>query len=716
MADNHLVVSIYGETAPETILEEIGKELLALTHAAGLPEDHPLRQIAPTVRRPDAEWADRLDVLQRTVLPQIPLVLLLDNFESNLANPEEPGSTHTVKNQALADFLASWLRAPGKGRLLATSRYPFTLPHEAHRHLEAHHLGPLSPAETRKLLWRLPALEALGSEDRRRAYEAVGGHPRALEYLDALLRGGEARFTDIELRLEKALEKEGVKSPGAWIRDEIGADLDKALAETVTLAAADVLLEDLLHLLDPTPLARQLLLGASVYRVPIDEVALAWQVGKEVEPEADAEGEAIRKRVAERMQAIKEEQGEEPTREKLGLTDAEWQDYVEAVERALRPPIETPEGIADARDLLERLGLLSRIPAGEATLYQVHRWTASALEKDTTQETLRAAHHRAARFWRWRVAKVPQSRQAAIDQLLEARHHHRAAGDVEQAVQVTGSICIQLDTWGAYGREEQLCREVLEWVPGRSLEAAEFLHQLGNISYQRGSYEEALEWCRKSLAIKEELGNRAGMASSYGQLGVVARKRGSYEEALAWYRKALAIDEKLGNRAGMAISYHQLGIVAEERGSYEEALAWYRKSLAIEEELGNRAGMAISYHQLGVVAHDRGSYEEALEGYRKALAIFEELGNRSEMATSLSQIGVLFTETGRPEEAAPWNLRSLSLGLEIGVPEVGIDLHWLGRQREALGEERFGEILREHLDEESTASVLRMLDESEPQE
>ena len=87
---------------------------------------------------------------------------------------------------------------------------------------------------------------------------------------------------------------------------------------------------------------------------------------------------------------------------------------------------------------------------------------------------------------------MPQSRQADIDQLLEARYHHHAAGDLEQAVTVTEWICSQLDTWGAYGREEQLCREVLEWVPERSKQAADFLRQLGIVAQARGSYEEEI--------------------------------------------------------------------------------------------------------------------------------------------------------------------------------------------------------------------------------
>ncbi len=55
------------------------------------------------------------------------------------------------------------------------------------------------------------------------------------------------------------------------------------------------------------------------------------------------------------------------------------------------------------------------------------------------------------------------------------------------------------------------------------------------------------------------------------------------------------------------------------------------------------------------------------------------------------------------------NLRSLATRLEIGVPEVRIDLRWLRRQRELLGEERFGEILGQHLDEAGRKRVLELM-------
>src|SRR5262249_53768098 len=137
---------------------------------------------------------------------------------------------------------------------------------------------------------------------------------------------------------------------------------------------------------------------------------------------------------------------------------------------------------------------------------------------------------------------------------------------------------------------------------------------------------------------------------------------------------------------------------------------WYRRALAIFEELGDRAGMAISYHQLGRVAQERGDYEGALGWYRRSLAIVEELGNPAGVASTTSQIGILLTETGQVAAAVPYNLSALSTRLEMRLPQARIDIHWLGRQRAALGEKTFWEVVGQHLDQENADSLRQLLD------
>lgn len=491
------LVSVVGEITPDDILEAVGKRLLSRCVEEGRSDNDPWRCLAAEVRRPEVDWEERLELLSANLLEQVPLVLVLDNFEDNLDVQQH------CKNPQLADCLDRWLRAPGRSRLLITCRYPVVLPQRAERRLLAWHIGPLSLAETRKLLWRLPGINALSPADQRRAYTDVGGHPRALEYLDALLRGGRTPFPNVAKRLEAALEHRGIAHPDTWMQGVAG-DLDRAMAETVTLAAERQVAADL---------------------------------------------------------------------------DAQRQ-----------PPVQAPDGFADALELLQDLTLLSPVQLTDDDLlgHAVHRWTAVALTRRTAPDVLRQAHHRAARYRRWRVATVPQSREQAIEDLLEARYHHDQAGEIDAAVWATGHVCTQLDTWGAWRREEQLCRETLTWVPERSLQAGASLHQLGNIAYNRGAYEEALDWYHRSLALFEELGYRAGMAKAYYQFGRIAEARRAYEEALDWYRRSLAIEEELGNRAGIAASYSQIGVLFTTRGTPDAAVSWTLQSLLIRMELRSR--------------------------------------------------------------------------------------------------------------------------------
>jgi hypothetical protein len=111
------------------------------------------------------------------------------------------------------------------------------------------------------------------------------------------------------------------------------------------------------------------------------------------------------------------------------------------------------------------------------------------------------------------------------------------------------------------------------------------------------------------------------------------------------------------------------------------------------------------------VAQDRGDHNGALDWYRRSLEIREELGNRAGMASTISQIGVLLTETNKPAEGVAHNVRSLFIRLELKVPQASIDIHWLGRQRGALGDEAFRKRLLEApgMDEATAEELLSLL-------
>ena len=225
----------------------------------------------------------------------------------------------------------------------------------------------------------------------------------------------------------------------------------------------------------------------------------------------------------------------------------------------------------------------------------------------------------------------------------------------------------RLDEAEDWCRRSLAIKEELGDRPGMAMT----YYQLGRTAQDRGRLDEAEDWYRRSLAIEEQLGDRPGMAMTYHQLGITAHMRGRLDEAEDWYRRSLAIQEELGNRPGIARSFGQLGRTAQDRGRLDEAEDWYRRSLAIQEELVHRPGMAMTYHQLGITAHKRGRLDEAEDWYRRSLAIQEELGNRPGMAMSFGQLGLLAEDRGLPRQALEWTVRCVALFSEFPHPATG---------------------------------------------
>ncbi|MGH2941190.1 MAG: tetratricopeptide repeat protein [Solirubrobacteraceae bacterium] len=663
-SERGVIISRAGALTVDTILEEVGAQLTTLPPDADDRVTTSVRQAAQLLRRHDVEWADRQRALTQTILPAVPMIVLLDNFEDNLQRDDQHW---TVRDPELADFLAGWVRRLGESKLVITSRHPFALPGGAERHLKRLHLGPLSVAETRKLMWHLPGLDELPAADCARAHHDVGGHPRTLEYLDALLRGGHAKFSDVAERMEQALSKRGIADPAAWMATA-GRGIDSALAESVTLTVDDIVLNDLLRALAHTPLARELVIGASVYRTAIDRTALIWQLADEIDPAPDPQRDARMTRFHAAFEAAGAavDSPEQLTPDQLGLTPDELTAYQADIEALRRPPLTQPDGFDQALSAALSAGLIAPIATPyDSTAYLVHRWTATAinhLEPDLAAH----AHHRAARYWRWRVQVRPQSKHDDLDDLIQARHHHHAAGEHDAALQLSDHAILRLRTWGQYGHASELCRQTLDWVAPDSAKAAAYIHELGLLAERRGDYETAEQRYTQSLAIDERLGNQAGLARSHHQLGILAQHRGDYETAEQRYTQSLAIDERLGNQAGRAISYHQLGILAQHRGDYETAEQRYGQALAIFERLGDQASLATSYHQLGILAQHRGDCETAEQRYGQALAIFERLGDQAGRASSYGQLGILARLRGDYETAEQRYAQALEIAERLG--------------------------------------------------
>ncbi len=241
----------------------IGKSTLAAQIAARLSRLTPERAITVV--------SGEISAASLVAAPAETDLVVLDNFDDNLAC--ESG-VRTLRDPALADLLAGWT-----GKLLIACGTAFSLP-PAHRdRFVFRRLGPLTRSGAAELALSLPALRLLDERQRDLAWRLTAGHPRTMEYLDALLVAG-LNFAELTLRMTAAIQVRTTQSP---IRTE-PTELSEATADLIASAAGQQLVGELFDRLSDG--AQDLLVRASVFRTPVVPGVLAARPAHVAECEA----------------------------------------------------------------------------------------------------------------------------------------------------------------------------------------------------------------------------------------------------------------------------------------------------------------------------------------------------------------------------------------------------------------------------------------------
>jgi tetratricopeptide (TPR) repeat protein len=270
------------------------------------------------------------------------------------------------------------------------------------------------------------------------------------------------------------------------------------------------------------------------------------------------------------------------------------------------------------------------------------------------------------------------------DELLESRWFFYSAGEYNKAGELVQNLTEPLYRWGFINLVRGLNEETVESATGEVKAAA--LHHLGMIHQDQGRYEDAEKLYQQSLKIKEEVGDKSGIASTLHQLGMIHQDQGRYKEAVKMYQHSLKLGEELGDKGGIASTLHQLGMIHQLQSRYEEAVKMYQQSLKIEEEVGDKSGIASTLHQLGMIHQLQSRYEDAAKMYQESLKIKEELGDKSGIALTEWGLGMLYTGRGNYDEAIEKYEKCLEIFEDLDEKKniAGI-LHQLGNVHYAQG-------------------------------
>ena len=242
----------------------------------------------------------------------------------------------------------------------------------------------------------------------------------------------------------------------------------------------------------------------------------------------------------------------------------------------------------------------------------------------------------------------------------------RKAGEDDQARRFTLDRIV--GPMNMAGRTQAL---VDHWLPDccqstTPLIKSEALGQTGKQHLHLGDYETALNYLKQSLAIQQEIGDKAGEGTTLNNISQIHDARGDYETALNYLKQSLAIQQEIGDKAGEGTTLNNISQIFKARGDYETALNYLKQSLAIRQEIGDKAGEGTTLNNISQIHDARGDYETALNYLKQSLAIRQEIGDKAGEGTTLNNISQIHDARGDYETALNYLKQSLAIQQEIG--------------------------------------------------
>jgi tetratricopeptide (TPR) repeat protein len=253
-----------------------------------------------------------------------------------------------------------------------------------------------------------------------------------------------------------------------------------------------------------------------------------------------------------------------------------------------------------------------------------------------------------------------------LPQAVTTHHALRRAGRHAEANRLTlDDIVGPLTMKGFYRTllDEWLAR-ICESEDGKT--RAEALGQTGKLHLHLGMSREAMPYFQQSLAIMQQIGDKAGEGTTLNNISQIFKAQGDYETALSYLKQSLAIRQQIGDKAGEGTTLNNISQIFKAQGDYETALSYLKQSLAIMQQIGDKAGEGTTLNNISALYHAQGDYETALSYLKQSLAIRQQIGDKAGEGTTLNNISQIYDAQGDYETALSYLKQSLAIMQQIG--------------------------------------------------
>lgn len=244
---------------------------------------------------------------------------------------------------------------------------------------------------------------------------------------------------------------------------------------------------------------------------------------------------------------------------------------------------------------------------------------------------------------------------------------------------------------------------------------ADALEIQGNSHKIRGNYQDALDYFRQVLGIREEIDDKKGIASNLINIGHIYDMQGESSTAMDYFQRGQAIYEEISDKQGIVGTLAYIGYIYDAQGYSGRALDYFLRGIEIYEEISDKEGIANTLNTIGWMYFKDGNFSKALEYYHQSLKMFEESNSKYYVSFVLNNIGAVYMEKGDYLAAREYFQKSLQIkeelsdviGIASALIQIGGAYHSESNYYEALNSYQRGlKIYEEISNKEGIAQSL----------
>ncbi|QDK81275.1 tetratricopeptide repeat protein [Spirosoma sp. KCTC 42546] len=220
------------------------------------------------------------------------------------------------------------------------------------------------------------------------------------------------------------------------------------------------------------------------------------------------------------------------------------------------------------------------------------------------------------------------------------------------------------------------------------------LNNIGQLHALNKNYMEAFPFFTQSLRLAQQISDVRGEARAIMNIGTYYQDQGNYEQAIVNYEKCYAIAKQIGDKMMEIHLLHNLGRAYLLQNNYKQAFINLSGSLHLSQQIGNQRSIGDTRYNLGWLHLRQYSFDQALIEFEESLNVRHQIGNIKDIADSTADLGVTYFYKDNLAMAIPLLAQAVEYYHKIGSrQEEERTSLLLSEIQEKIGEEGFNEIL-----------------------